>query len=387
MQKVLSPPFSTRQHRHLISTASTQHLQHDVASVRHPRHHPHHRVLRRSGARQLADDPAFAEDENPGREIQDLRQLARDQENGGPARRRARRSARVSLPSRRRPRRALARRRSAADSRAASHFVSTIFCWFPPESAATGTSSLPARTRSRSKYGLTFSRSAAPSMNPKRASRGENRERPVLEHAHRQHQALTFPILGHQADAQRDRLARGCVAPRGGRGRSTSPVASGSSPKMRARDLRSASADEPCTPDHLARAHRERHVREAARARQVLRRASSSSPAWRTDVRRKVFLEAAADHHLDERGAIDARRRLRGHVPAVAQHGHVIAQPEDLFEPMADVDAGDAALAQPADQLVEPLRFVLRQAARRLVEDDDRARRARSRAAICSICC
>ncbi len=89
------------------------------------------------------------------------------------------------------------------------------------------------------------------------------------------------------------------------------------------------------------------------------------------DVRRKIVLQPASDHHLDEGGAIDLGDWFRGHVPAVAEHGHVIAQPEDLFETMADVDARDVAVAQPDDQLVEPIGFVLREAARRLVEDDD----------------
>ena len=162
----------------------------------------------------------------------------------------------------------------------------------------------------------------------------------------------------------------GCVSPRGGRARD---VARGQriEPEDRARDFRTAGADEPGAARPPRPSHRANDTSVKLPGLDRCSTRSSSSPASAPDVRRKVFLEPPADHHLDEGGAIDFGDGLRGHVPAVAQHGDVIAQQEDLFEPMADVDARDAALAQPADQLVEPIGFVLRQAARRLVEDDD----------------
>ena len=88
------------------------------------------------------------------------------------------------------------------------------------------------------------------------------------------------------------------------------------------------------------------------------------------DVGRKVFAEAAADHHLDESVAIDFGSRTSCHVPPVAQHGDRVAEQEDLLEPVADVDARDAALAKSADDRVEAFGLVLRQAARGLVEHD-----------------
>src|SRR5215210_1886298 len=55
----------------------------------------------------------------------------------------------------------------------------------------------------------------------------------------------------------------------------------------------------------------------------------------------------------------------------VAPHGDRVAQLEDLLHAVADIDARDTLLAQPADQPVERVRLVLRQAAGRLVEHDD----------------
>ena len=58
-------------------------------------------------------------------------------------------------------------------------------------------------------------------------------------------------------------------------------------------------------------------------------------------------------------------------MPTVAQHRHVIAQPVQLIQPVTDVDRGDASLAQPRDQRKEPFGFRRRQAAGRLIEDDE----------------
>ena len=86
---------------------------------------------------------------------------------------------------------------------------------------------------------------------------------------------------------------------------------------------------------------------------------------------REVLREWTADHRLDERRFVELAGRARRHVTAVAQDRDGVAQPEDLLHPVADVDHRDAGLAQPSDQLVQLLRLVLREAARRLVEDDD----------------
>ena len=149
----------------------------------------------------------------------------------------------------------------------------------------------------------------------------------------------------------------------------TSPVLCASRPKSARGDLGAAGADESGKTQDFAGAQRERHVGEAGRAREP-GDAKELLTRLRSRVRRKVLVELPADHHLDERRPVDVGGRLRRHLTAVSQHRDGVAEQEDLLEAMADVDAGHAALAQPADDRVEPLGFVLRETARRLVEDD-----------------
>ena len=134
--------------------------------------------------------------------------------------------------------------------------------------------------------------------------------------------------------------------------------------------FRTPGADKPGKTEHLARAQRERYVGKTGRAgepgdpQELLARLS-------LHVRREVILEPATNHHFDERRSIHLGDRTRGDVPSIAQDRDRVAQPEDLLEPVADVDARHATVAQPADKRIQTLGFVLRQAARRLIEDDE----------------
>ena len=57
--------------------------------------------------------------------------------------------------------------------------------------------------------------------------------------------------------------------------------------------------------------------------------------------------------------------------PAVAQDGDVVAHPEDLVEPVRDVDDGDALVAQEVDDREEPLHLARLERRGGLVHDDD----------------
>ena len=96
-------------------------------------------------------------------------------------------------------------------------------------------------------------------------------------------------------------------------------------------------------------------------------------------------LHLAADHEADEvrhasRGHVvvergrHARRGRRDACPtdrlAVTQHGVALADALTLFEEVADVDHAHAARAQAFDHGEKPLRIHLREAARRLVHDE-----------------
>ncbi len=75
-------------------------------------------------------------------------------------------------------------------------------------------------------------------------------------------------------------------------------------PEERGRDFRTPGADETGKTEHFARAQRERHVGEPGGAREA-RDAEELRSGLGAHVRRKVLLDAAADHHLDETGLID----------------------------------------------------------------------------------
>ena len=120
----------------------------------------------------------------------------------------ARRSARGSPPWRRRRRRASARRGSASSHSAASHRASTTFCWLPPDSPPTTASELGVRTRSCRKYvarqlALLGADESTPARQPV-----EHRQRRVVQRRSREHEPLPLAILGHEADPERDRVAR-----------------------------------------------------------------------------------------------------------------------------------------------------------------------------------
>ena len=117
-------------------------------------------------------------------------------------------------------------------------------------------------------------------------------------------------------------------------------------------------------------AQRERHVLELSRDRQPFDAQRFLARA-RIGVPRKVFRQRTTDHHLHEIRLGERRRRPRRDVPSVAQHGHRVAQPEDLRHAMRDVDTRHATLLEALDQLEQPLRFRLTEAARRFVEHDD----------------
>ena len=57
--------------------------------------------------------------------------------------------------------------------------------------------------------------------------------------------------------------------------------------------------------------------------------------------------------------------------PAIAQHGDPIAEPEDLLEPMGDIDDGDAVAPQDVDDLEQPFDFPRLERRGRLVHDHD----------------
>ena len=63
----------------------------------------------------------------------------------------------------------------------------------------------------------------------------------------------------------------------------------------------------------------------------------------------------AADDHLDQIAGRGLDRVHRGDPPTVAKNGDAVGDPEDFVEAMGDIDDADAAVAQAAQRLQQPL--------------------------------
>ena len=81
--------------------------------------------------------------------------------------------------------------------------------------------------------------------------------------------------------------------------------------------------------------------------------------------------ELAANHHPDERGAIDAGAFAGLDGLPIAEDGDAIGNREDLFETMRDIDDAAAVRLEQPDDREQSLDFAFGQRGRRLVHDDD----------------
>jgi len=82
-------------------------------------------------------------------------------------------------------------------------------------------------------------------------------------------------------------------------------------------------------------------------------------------------LDLAADHVADDLAFGGLSRLQRGDAGAVAQHRDAVGQGEDLVEAVGDVDAGDAAAAQVAQDVQEDRDLGFAQGRGGFVEDED----------------
>ena len=137
--------------------------------------------------------------------------------------------------------------------------------------------------------------------------------------------------------------------------------------------FRPTRAKQPVYADDLAGLHVQRHMideKSSCRARQrdVLHRQSDLSCRRRLGLRGRA---ARPDHLLDhpfDRDVLDQGVRL---VATVSQDGHVVADSQNLFESVRDIDDGDAMRLEIADDAEQD--FHLRGAERggRFVHDQD----------------
>ena len=83
------------------------------------------------------------------------------------------------------------------------------------------------------------------------------------------------------------------------------------------------------------------------------------------------LIDRSIDHQCDEIVLVGLGDPPRANQRAVAQDRDAIAQFENFFQTVADVDDGDAIRLQPADQLEQRRRLLTREIGGRLVEDQE----------------
>ena len=114
------------------------------------------------------------------------------------------------------------------------------------------------------------------------------------------------------------------------------------------RGLGPAGAEQAGQPHDLAGAHVDRHVVEHVAAASGRSPRSTGARLLRRVVARRsasvarATSDIAAEHHRDELEPRDLGDRSGVDQPPVAQHGDRVAEPEDLVEPVPDVDDRDA---------------------------------------------
>ena len=86
---------------------------------------------------------------------------------------------------------------------------------------------------------------------------------------------------------------------------------------------------------------------------------------------RVLFFHVARDHQPDQVGLFRSGRVDRRDIAAVAQHGDPVAQRQDLFEVVGDIEDREPLPLQLANEREQDLALPHAQGRGRLVEDDD----------------
>ncbi len=175
-------------------------------------------------------------------------------------------------------------------------------------------------------------------------------------------QSVGLAIFGQQADA----VAHGV----GGRAQGDGPAVDEDAAGVGtvgagqdARQLGAAGPEQSADTEDLARPQRESYIVEAARPAEALDAEERGRVISRfcdtvadremtrpLPLARVVLADVAVGHQPHQPGDRGVGQPLGGDVAAVAQHRHALADAIDLVEPVRDVDDGDAAGGQTADE-------------------------------------
>jgi hypothetical protein len=202
---------------------------------------------------------------------------------------------------------------------------------------------------------------------PALAQPAERGQRHVLLHRHVHDQALLAPVLGNEADPGghgRGRRGAAQLAAAHHHLARVVPVDAEHGPGHFA----AARADQPGQGDDLARPHLQRDVGEHPFPGQVL---DQQHPlAGGAALPGGALLHLPADHRADQVVGGQPGQLAGQHVPAVPHYGDLLADLEDLFQPVRDEQHRGARGAQRAHHLEQPGHLGRGQRRGRLVHHD-----------------
>ena len=143
---------------------------------------------------------------------------------------------------------------------------------------------------------------------------------------------------------------------------------------MQSNKFAAAGAHQAVYAEDFACPQRQRHVidgKPAGRARQADLLRAKHLPARLVVVGLGEILGVGADHLPDDPLRVDVFHLLMAGDVAVAQHGDVVADADQLFQPVRNVDDRDALALEVGDHLEQHLDLGCRKRRGRLVHDED----------------
>lgn len=203
---------------------------------------------------------------------------------------------------------------------------------------------------------------------------GQAGQRDVLGHAHQRHDAVALAILGHQAQAMRDRVGRAGDAHRLARHPYLGGAAAGIGAVDRRHEFGAARAHQSGDAEDLAGAHLQGGAVDALALRVGDVPAGHVARFQHDRARlalgaRKARFERAADHQADDAVLVKRVGRAGSDVLAIADHRDGVADALDLVELVRDVDAGHAGALEVVDDGQQHLDFLGAERGCRLVEN------------------
>jgi len=201
------------------------------------------------------------------------------------------------------------------------------------------------------------------------AESAEHGQGEVLAAAHLQNQTLVLAIFGNQCDSTAHGRAHVSKSQRLGFEDDGSGGAAIEAEDGRG-DLATAGADEAGESDDFAGLNVEAHVVKLAGRGEMFHGKNHVAGGF-VEVVGEIGFDAAADHHADDGIRIGVGAVEGSGAFSVAEDGDAIAEPKDFGEAVGDVNHGDAARFQTADQGKEVFGIGLREGTGGLVKDEN----------------